>query len=197
MTDHMRTNDELRPHTNSMAGERTAQIGVHRVMGSLSRADLNDLCDATDAAVLAGGGFGWVRLPQREVMERFWQGVMAMPLRVLLVARLDGVIAGSVQLVRPAPNNEAQNFAVQLTSHFVAPWARGYGLARSLLQEAEAIAVDEGFEVINLDVRATQEAAISLYENSGYDLIGVHPAYARVKGRIVEGRYYFKQLKKG
>lgn len=195
MTDQIHTSDDLRPHA-TLPGERAAQIVVQRVMGSLSRADLNDLCDATDAAVLAGGGFGWVRLPQREVMERFWQGVMAMPLRVLLVARLDGVIAGSVQLVRPAPNNEAQNFAVQLTSHFVAPWARGYGLARALLQEAEMIALDEGFEVINLDVRGTQEAAIALYENGGYELIGVHPAYARVKGRIVEGRYYFKRLKK-
>ena len=122
---------------------------------------------------------------------------MAMPIRMLLVARLDGVIAGSLQIVRPAPNNEAQNFAVQVIHHFVAPWARGYGLARALLQKAEELAAEEGFEVINLDVRATQEAAIKLYESQGYKLIGVHPAYARVKGRLVEGRYYFKKLTKG
>ena len=172
------------------------QIRIERVLQPLTRSDLNDLCDATDAAILAGGGFGWVRLPQREVMERFWQGVMAMPIRMLLVARLDGVIAGSLQLVRPAPNNEAQNFAVQVIHHFVAPWARGYGLARALLDHAENLVAEEGFEVINLDVRATQEAAMRLYESQGYQLIGVHPAYARVKGRLVEGRYYFKKLSK-
>lgn len=172
-----------------------ASVSVQRVRGSMTQADLNDLCDATDAAIVAGGGFGWVRLPQREVMERFWQGVMAMPLRILIVARLDGVIAGSLQLIRPAPNNEAQQFAVHLSHHFVAPWARGYGLARALLMEAERIAMDEGYEIINLDVRATQKAAISLYESQGYQLVGTHPAYARVKGRLIEGHYYFKDLK--
>ena len=171
-----------------------APISIERVQGKMKQSDLNDLCDAADAAIVAGGGFGWVRLPQREVMERFWQGVMAMPLRILIVARLDGVIAGSLQLIRPAPNNEAQQFAVHLTNHFVAPWARGHGLARRLLIEAEHIARDEGYDVINLDVREALDAAISLYESQGYELIGVHPAYAKVKGRLVEGRYYYKRL---
>lgn len=175
-------------------GVLPASVSVERVHGKMTQADLNDLCDAADAAIVAGGGFGWVRLPQREVMERFWQGVMAMPLRILIVARLDGVIAGSLQLVRPAPNNEAQQFAIHLSHHFVAPWARGYGLARALLMEAERIAQDEDFEIINLDVRSTQKAAIALYESQGYQLIGSHPAYARIKGRLIEGRYYYKTL---
>ena len=37
-----------------------------------------------------GGGFGWVKLPSREILERFWNGVLAMPQRMLFVARLDG-----------------------------------------------------------------------------------------------------------
>lgn len=175
-------------------GDVRTLISIERVQSKMTQSDLNDLCDAADAAIVAGGGFGWVRLPQREVMERFWQGVMAMPLRILIVARLDGVIAGSLQLIRPAPNNEAQQFAVHLSNHFVAPWARGHGLARRLLIEAERIAKDEGYEVINLDVREALDAAISLYESQGYELIGVHPAYAKVKGRLVEGRYYYKSL---
>lgn len=36
---------------------------------TLNSADLNDLCDATDEAILAGGGFGWVQLPAREILE--------------------------------------------------------------------------------------------------------------------------------
>ena len=59
---------------------------------AFSAADLSDLCDATDAAIKAGGGFGWVELPSRDVLERFWQGVAAMPLRLLFLARLDGVV---------------------------------------------------------------------------------------------------------
>lgn len=160
----------------------------------LSAADLNDLCDATDAAIEGGGGFGWVKLPAREVLERYWQGVLTMPARMMFVARLDGVICGSVQLVMPPKNNEAQSFSVQLTANFMAPWARGHGLARMLIETAEQKARAAGYSVINLDVRETQEAAIKLYESLGYTSLGVHPYYARVDGNVVKGRYYFKVI---
>lgn len=167
-------------------------LSVELVTEALSMGDLNDLCDATDAAIEAGGGFGWVKMPSREILERFWQGVIAMPARMLFVARVDGVICGTAQLVRPPKNNEAQSFAAQLTGLFVAPWARGQGLSRKLLDYVEKTAVREGFSVLNLDVRETQEAAITLYESSGYTMIGEHPFYARVNGKIVKGRYYYK-----
>lgn len=162
----------------------------------MSGNDLNDLCDAADAAIKAGGGFGWVKLPAREILERYWNGVLTMPQRMLLVARLDHVICGTAQLVLPPRNNEAQAFAVNLTTNFVAPWARGHGLAQMLLREAEALAAREGFSVINLDVRETQEAAIRLYESQGYAHFGTHPCYARVDGKVVQGRYYYKVIGK-
>ena len=156
--------------------------------------DLNDLCDATELAIEAGGGFGWVKIPPRDTLERFWQGVVAMPARLLLVARLDGVICGAAQLILPPKNNEAQSFAIQLTGLFVAPWARGQGLSRRLLDYAEKTALKEGCSIINLDVRATQEAAITLYESSGYNLIGEHPFYARIDNKIIKGLYYYKMI---
>jgi len=167
---------------------------VELVSGSLSVADLNDLCDATDAAIEAGGGFGWIRLPNRDILERFWQGVIAMPARMLFVARLDGVICGAAQIIRPPKNNEAQSFAVQLTGLFISPWARGQGLSRRLLDTIERTVLKEGYQVINLDLRETQEAAISLYESVGYKLAGEHPYYARVDDKIIKGRYYYKVL---
>ncbi len=160
----------------------------------LSAADLNDLCDATDAAIQDGGGFGWVTLPAREVLERFWQGVVTMPARFLFVARLDGVICGTAQLIAPPKNNEAQSFAVHLTTNFVAPWGRGHGLARMLLEEVESKAKKEGFNVINLDVRETQTAAINFYETMGYTRFGSHPQYAKVDGQSIAGHYYYKYL---
>ncbi|MCK6418752.1 MAG: GNAT family N-acetyltransferase [Alphaproteobacteria bacterium] len=144
---------------------------VERLIAFTSN-DLNDLCDATDAAIVGGGGFGWTHIPSRDILERFWQGVVAMPSRILLVARLDGVICGTCQLIKPTVNNEAQAHAVQLTTNFVAPWARGHGLARQLLREAENVARKEGFSVINLDVRETMIAAIELYETSGFQRFG-------------------------
>ena len=38
---------------------------------SLADADLAELCDAAEVAILDGGGFGWLSPPPREAMERF------------------------------------------------------------------------------------------------------------------------------
>lgn len=154
--------------------------------------DLNDLCDATDAAIEGGGGFGWVKPPARDILERYWNGVLAMPSRALFVARLDGTICGTCQLLKPPVNNEAQSFAVQLTTNFVAPWARGYGLAKMVIEATEKYAQQEGFEVINLDIRETLNDAMTLYENLGYHRIGEHPHYAKVDGKVLKGYYYCK-----
>ena len=160
----------------------------------LSAGDLNDLCDATYAAIEGGGGFGWVQKPDRAVLERYWQGVLAMPARILLVARMDNMICGTCQLVKPPANNESQSFALQLTTNFVAPWARGHGLAKMLVTEAERIAIEEGFSVINLDVRETMDRAISLYESMGYTRFAEHPHYAEIDGNILKGYFYTKEL---
>jgi len=161
----------------------------------LKGADLNDLCEAAELAIRAEGGFGWLKPPPREVMERYWRGVLAVPERTLFLARVDGVVAGSCQLVRPARNNEAQAMAVHVTSTFIAPWARGHRLGRALLEAAEIRALQDGFAVLNIDIRETQTGGIALCETLGYRLWGTHPCYARVDGQFVPGRYYFKDLK--
>ena len=156
--------------------------------------DLHDLCDAAEAAIIDGGGFGWLQPPPRPVMERFWRGVLAVPGRTLFVGRLDGVICGSAQLVRPPPNAEARAFAADMTTSFVAPWARGHGLARHLIEAVEDEARADGDEVLQLDVRETQTAAIRLYEAMGYVYWGTNPFYARVHGRTISGIYMYKVL---
>jgi len=156
--------------------------------------DLHDLCEAADDAIRAGGGFGWLAPPPRNIMESYWRGVLLVPDRTLFVGRLDGGIAGSAQLVRPPRNNEAQGHAAQLTTSFVAPWARGHGLARAIVLAVEDAARAAGVAVLNLDVRETQEAAIQLYHSLGYRQWGTHPFYARVDGKPVAGLYFYKQL---
>lgn len=171
------------------------QSSLEIVLEPLEIGDLNDLCDATDAAIKDGGGFGWVETPARDILERYWQGVITIPSRLLFVARLDNVICGTAQLVLPPKNNEAQAFAAQLTSLFISPWARGYGLTGKLLQFIEDKAVGENIEVINLDVRETQISAIKLYEGHGYVQISSHPYYAKVDGEYISGRHYYKIIK--
>lgn len=164
------------------------------IIKELSESDLNDLCDATDAAIENGGGFGWVDLPARDILERYWQGVVTMPSRVLFVARLDGVICGTCQLVFTPNNNQAQAFAAQLSTAFVAPWARGFYLGKRLIEAAEEEALEHDIAVINLDVRETMKEAIQLYESAGYIQIGMHPYYAQVDGEVLKGYHYYKVI---
>jgi ribosomal protein S18 acetylase RimI-like enzyme len=168
-------------------------LSVERIE-SLDDSDLADLCEATDAAIIEGGGFGWV-LPQgREALARHFRGVLLVPASELFLAKLDGMPVGSAQLLRPPRNNEAQSFGAQLTHAYIAPYARGHGLARLLVRRVEERASALGHRVLNLDVRDTQTTAITLFESLGYARWGTHPAYARVRGATVSGHYYYKLL---
>jgi ribosomal protein S18 acetylase RimI-like enzyme len=181
-----------------MTIQRTHGHGMSvEIASELDDNDIADLCEATNAAIIEGGGFGWVQSQDRAVLARHFRGVMLVPDRALFVARLDGHVVGSAQLVRPPRNNEAQAFAAQLTHAYIAPYARGFGLARLLVQRVEEHAAAAGMRVLNLDVRATQTSAIALFEGLGYTRWGTHPAYARVEGRTVEGHFYYKLLEPG
>ena len=172
-----------------------AQLLVERVK-EFTDDDLHTLCEATSAAIIDGGGFGWLNPPGRMALETYFRGVLLVPERELFVARLNGSAVGSAHLVRPPRNNEAQAHAAHLMHSYIAPYARGHGLARMLTTGVEERARELGYHVLNLDVRETQEAAIRLYELLGFVRWGVHPDYALVRGRIVRGFFYYKRLRR-
>lgn len=188
------------PRGPALPDAATPPLGPAR--GTVERArelgedDMLALCEATDAAIIEGGGFGWVHPPGRQALERYFRGVLLVPDRELFLARLDGVVVGAAQLVRPPRNNEAQAFAATLMHAYVAPYARGVGLARMMTLRVEEGARTLGYQVLNLDVRETQTAAIALYEGLGYQRWGTHPSYARVGGRTVRGFFYCKMLQR-
>jgi ribosomal protein S18 acetylase RimI-like enzyme len=175
------------------APAHTPTLSVERIT-ELSDEALAELCEASAAAIMDGGGFGWVKPQPREVLARYWRGVILVPERELFVARLDGAIVGCAQLVRPPRNNEAQAFAATMMHFFIAPYARGYGLARMLIGRVEEGARALGYKVLNLDVRETQTGAIALFEGLGFVRWGTHPAYAHVGGKVIAGHFYHKLL---
>jgi ribosomal protein S18 acetylase RimI-like enzyme len=177
-----------RPMPPAQSVERAIELGDE---------DLAALCEAADAAIIDGGGFGWVSPPGRQALERYFRGVLLVPERQLYLARLNGTAVGSAQLVRPPRNNEAQAFAAILMHSFIAPYARGHGLARLLTRRLEEAARALGYHVLNLDVRETQDAAIHMYESLGFHRWGIHPHYARVGGRTIRGFHYYKLLQPG
>ncbi len=173
-----------------------ATLEAERVERFDDEADLHALTEAATASVLDGGGFGWLKPPKATSVEQYYKGLLLVPECELIVGRMDGVIYGAVQLHKPSRNNEAQAFAASIMHHFVAPYARGHGLARLLLVRAEERARALGYHVLNLDVRQTQQAAIELFEAMGFLRWGTHPAYARVRGTVVPGYFYYKTLLK-
>ena len=162
---------------------------------SISDMDLADLCNITEHAIRAGGGFGWLKVPTRDVLKKYWNGLVVVQNRILVVGRLNDAIAGALQLGLQSPNNEAQKNIATITSHFVVPWARGFGLAKAMINVAEEKALEFGSSFIHLDVRETQKAAIKLFESKGYKKWGNNPYYACINGKNIKGFYFFKKLK--
>ena len=160
----------------------------------LNKVDLQELCDATEEAIIDGGGFGWISPPSLKTLENYWKGVLLIPERILIIGKLDNVLAGSVQLIKPAKNNEAQSHSCTLSTFFFAPWARGFGLAKAVFKKAESKAKLDGFKVVNLEVRETQTRAIQLYEQAGYIKSGVNPKAVFINEKYIAGYYYYKEL---
>ena len=169
-------------------------VTCERVVSSLSTDDMEALCEAVTAAILDGGGFGWLQPPGSQALERYFEGMLLVPERSLYVVRDKGMICGAGQLARPPSSYEAHAATVNLTGFFVAPYARGRGLGRALANAMIQGAKAMGCKVINCDVRETHDAAIGLFRSLDFEHWGTHPYYARIGGQTVRGLFFSKLL---
>ncbi len=87
----------------------------------------------------------------------------------LFVARRDGAAVGIAALVLGAPGTEQPE--AELKRMFVAPDARGTGVATALLRTAEQTAAGLGATRLVLETGPRQPDAIALYEKHGYTRI--------------------------
>ena len=69
---------------------------------------------------------------------------------------------------------------------------RGLGIARELLDISYDMALSRGVTSINLEVRPSNEAAISLYESEGFEKVGKRPCFYR--NPTEDAALYIKQL---
>lgn len=88
----------------------------------------------------------------------------------LMVVRVDGDIVGYCSFWRVFDEIHLNNFAVH-------PSRRQQGLGRALLAEVLLVAAAEGAPNATLEVRASNAAAIALYEGSGFVRAGLRRAY--------------------
>ena len=96
----------------------------------------------------------------------------APPLGLFLVAYLDGapVATGGWRLY--------EDDAVEVKRMYVAPSARGRGLARTLLAELERAALAAGRTRVVLETGEAQPEAVQLYKSAGYTPVPAFGYYA-------------------
>jgi putative acetyltransferase len=91
---------------------------------------------------------------------------------VFVVASSGGEVIGC-GAVRPLPDGRAD--VAEIKRMYVAPEARGRGIAAAILTELENWARLRGYERVQLETGGRQPVAIRLYERFGYSRI---PCYA-------------------
>lgn len=101
--------------------------------------------------------------------EHFAHEIVA-PHSFPFVAVDNGVIVGYVCLMSLFEEAQILDIAV-------APEQQGRGIARGLMAHAIAVALTKDAELLALEVRSSNVAAIALYERCGFIRTGVRPKY--------------------
>ncbi|AKG33594.1 GNAT family N-acetyltransferase [Paenibacillus durus] len=122
---------------------------------------------------------------------QYWRGVPGEGV-ILWVAWDEGRIAGSVQLhLALKPNGLHRAEIAKLMVH---PQRRRRGIARLLMETAEAYMEAEDRTLLVLDTRAGDPSNL-LYQSLGYVEAGRIPDYARsADGELHETMFYYKKL---
>lgn len=162
---------------------------------TLSDADIHSLADVLIDCVEGGASIGFMSPLSRERAVGFWQKVAAAVARgerVLLVARDDQGICGTVQLVLDQPDNQLHR--ADLVKMLVHRRARRHGLGAALMHAAEAAAIEAGRTLLVLDTMTGSDAE-RLYARLGWQRVGDIPDYARFPdGPLGSTTYYYREL---
>jgi ribosomal protein S18 acetylase RimI-like enzyme len=145
--------------------------------------------------VANGGSVSFMHPLAPEAAANFW----AMSLsaadagrRVVLGATIDGELAATVTLDLDTPPNQPHR--ADIAKLMTRMRHRGRGVARTLMLEAERIAVADGRTLLTLDT-AAEDGAAGLYEGLGFDFAGAIPGYAlKPLGGLTATLLYFKRI---
>lgn len=110
---------------------------------------------------------------------------------ILLAARVDGKIVGTVQLGMDTPPNQPHRGEIKKL--LVHRSARGRGVGAALMTRIEAIAKEKGRTLLILDTAS--DDARRLYERGGWRKLGNIPDYALwPAGGFCDTTIYWKKL---
>jgi ribosomal protein S18 acetylase RimI-like enzyme len=145
-------------------------------------------------AVGDGAGISFMSDLRLDEAVEWWRKTLnaSPPRAVVLVARDEQGIVGTVQLQPSwAPNQVHRADVAKLIVH---RRARGRGIARTLMQELDRHAREQGFTLLVLDT-CSGSAAEKLYSSLGWVRVGVIPHYAlNPDGTPCDTVFFYKQV---
>lgn len=123
----------------------------------------------------------------------YWAGALArvaVGQQVMLVAREDDELLGTVSLVLSSQQN--QQHRGEISKLLVAPTARRRGIANQLMESIEREAWSRGRTLLVLDT-VTGSDASRVYDRRDWNRVGEIPDYAlNPAGELVSTTYYWK-----
>jgi len=159
---------------------------------STTRAMLSGLLIET---VANGGSVSFMHPLQPEAAEAFWSKSLAAATRGerMVLGAWDGKrLVGTVTLLLDCPPNQPHR--AEIAKLMTCLSHRGRGVAVSLMQAAENMAVKRGRTLLVLDT-ATDGGASMLYERLGFTLTGEIPDYAlKPHGGLTGTKIYWKRI---
>jgi GNAT superfamily N-acetyltransferase len=157
--------------------------------------DLRELSEVLIDCVEGGASVGFMSPLTGDRASCFWRRVargVAAGERALLVAKDEGRICGTVQLILDLPENQPHR--ADLVKMLVHRRARQLGLGAALVQAAESMARDCGKTLLVLDA-VTDGGAARLYERLGWVRVGDVPDFALMpNGAPCSTTYYYRRL---
>ena len=170
-------------------------IAIRVLSRAEARAAQARLAELLQDAVDNGASVGYLAPLSAEEAASYWAPLIAAldpAQRLLMVAEVDGTIAGTVQLVlegRPNGNHRAEVAKLLVHTDF-----RRRGVATALIHALEREARTAGRTLLVLDTQSG-EPAEALYFARGYTRTGTVPGYARnPDGRLAPTSFMYKVL---
>ena len=145
--------------------------------------------------VANGGSVSFMHPLPLEDARAFWRdslGTAARGERIVLGAFDGEALIGTVTLLLALPPNQPHRAEIAKMMTRVAHRKRG--VATSLMQAAERLAIERGRTLLVLDT-AVDEGAAPLYERLGFQLTGIIPDYAlKPHGGLTGTMIYWKRI---
>jgi GNAT superfamily N-acetyltransferase len=171
------------------------QIEIRRLDATEVRAQLDGLAAVLFDCVAGGASVSFMApFSHEQAREAFegWADEVEARRRVVLAAFVNDYPVGTVQVILALPPNQPHRG--EIAKLLVHRSARKRGIARLLMERAEAEARAEGKSLLVLDAVTGGDAA-RLYERMGWTTVGVIPRYALYPdGRPCDTTYYWKSL---